>query len=103
MSDLTVFLRDIGLGSVVDATDGVEADIKTAIADSPAVTGFETQTVDALGTAVQATVVGAIGTVLPGATTVAAEVTTPLLAGIEAFVLHFLQNATVTKSAAPAT
>ena len=92
MSKLSVFLRDVGLGGIVNAFDGVENNVKQAVVNSPQVQQMETQTVEQVGTAAQQVVVGAIGKAAPGATSLAAEVTTPLFAALEAFVIHFIQE-----------
>lgn len=100
MSLLSVFLRDIDLGGVVTALDGVEESVKTAVATSAPVVQLEDQTVASVGSAAQQVIVNAVTKYAPSATTIAEEVTTPLLAGLEAYVEHFMQNATEAKPAA---
>ena len=102
MSELSVFLRTHGLGRVADAFKGVENSVVTAVQSSGPVQNLETQTVDQVGAAAQQVVVNAITKAAPGASTVAAEVTTPLFAALEAFVIHFIQGATTTAVTKPA-
>lgn len=101
MSQLSVFLRTHGLAAVADAFKGVETTVVSAVQASPPVQQLETQTVDEVGQAAQAVVVGAIAKAAPGAAAVAAEVTTPLFAAIESLVIHFIQGATTTAVTKP--
>lgn len=94
MSLLTVTMRKDGLGGLLDAAEGLGAQATKAIANSPPVQAVETQVIDDAGDNVKAAVVGVITSKFPGAAVITNEVMTPLISGIEAFVLHFLQHGT---------
>lgn len=101
MSELSVFLRTHGLGGVADAFKGVEGSVITAVQSSTPVQNLETQTVDAVGSAAQAAVVGAISKASPAAGAIANEVVTPFIAALEALTLHYFSGATVTAATKP--
>ena len=101
MSMLSVFLRTHGLSGVADAFKGVETSVITTVAASPPVQSLETTTVDEVGAAAQAAIVGAIAKASPSAEAIANEVATPFIAALEALTLHFFQGATVTATQKP--
>jgi hypothetical protein len=105
MSQLTVWLRAHGLGGALNAFEGVEGTVVSAVQANPQIQTLETTAVADVGTAAQNVIVGVFNKVTPGAGQVAKEVSDPFLVALEAFATHYLQGSTVTaeiKPAAPA-
>jgi len=96
MSELTVFLRKEGFGPELDALEGLGKTVAGLVSGTPAIQSVETTAIDDLGALVSKAVVGAVGRVFPGATSIANALAEPLVQAVEADVGKFVGAAGTT-------
>lgn len=99
MSELTVWLRKEGLGSVLDALEGVEAKVVTAVQSNPQAVAGETIAIEDAGNMVKAAFIGAVSKAFPGATQIATAIVTPAVTAGEKIAETILGIGTTTPPA----
>lgn len=77
MSELTVWERAHGLGPFLDAIEGVEGKIVSAVQANPQAVAGETIAIEDAGNLVKAAFIGAVAKAFPGATQIATAIVTP--------------------------